>query len=144
MAEGFAPRVGQIVEHSFLWFEEAAAGQTEGRKTRPCLIVAVEPRAPANPPRVTVLPITSRRPPATSTAVEVPGNLMGRMGLDPARDAWVVIDDANVFVWPGFDLVPRTGGGFVRGSVARGFFERVRDEVVALRSRGRPRRVDRD
>ena len=57
---------------------------------------------------------------------------MGPMGLDPARDAWVVIDDANVFVWPGFDLVPQVGGGFVRGAVTRAFFERIREAVLAF------------
>jgi hypothetical protein len=40
-----APRVGQIVNHHFLWIDEQAAGQIEGRKARPCLIIAVEPSA---------------------------------------------------------------------------------------------------
>ncbi len=74
----------------------------------------------------------------------MPSHLIEPMGLDPARDAWVVIDDANVFVWPGFDLVPQVGGGFVCGAVTRAFFERVREAVLAVRPRGRPRRLDRD
>jgi hypothetical protein len=144
MADVPEPRVGQVVEHQFLWFEEAVAGQIEGRKARPCLIVAVEPRPVSDPPRVTVLPITSRKPDATSTTIAVPDPLKEVMGLDRARDAWVVIDDANTFLWPGFDLVPQTGGGFVRGAVTRAFFKHVRETVEAVRSRGRPRRIDRD
>ena len=37
-----APRIGQIIDHHFLWVDEQAAGKIEGRKARPCLIVAVE------------------------------------------------------------------------------------------------------
>ena len=105
-----APRVGQIVDHHFLWAEERTAGQLEGRKARPCLIVAVEPRRAA-PPRVTVLPITSRKPRAGATAVAFPDDVKARIGLDRRRPAWVIVDDANVFSWPGFDLVPQPGGG---------------------------------
>jgi mRNA-degrading endonuclease toxin of MazEF toxin-antitoxin module len=134
-----APRVGQIVDHHFLWVEEQAAGRMEGRKSRPCLIVAVEPQQRA-PPRVTVLPITSRPPRRGGGAVAIPDDVQTRIGLDPARPAWVVIGEANMFTWPGFDLVPQPHGGFVRGEITRGFFERVRDAVL----RGRPRTVDRD
>ena len=55
-----------------------------------------------------------------------------------------IIDDANVFDWPGFDLVPQSNGGFVRGTVTRGLFERIRDAVLTARARHRLREVDRD
>jgi hypothetical protein len=64
--------------------------------------------------------------------------------LDRTRAAWVVIDDANMFTWPGFDLIPQPGGGFVRGVVTRGFFIRIRDAVLAMHAAGRPRIVRRD
>jgi len=76
------PKVGQIVEHYFLWVEERVAGQIEGRKSRPCLVVAVEPRADGEP-RVTVLPITSQRPRAAADAVVIPDDVKARIGLDP-------------------------------------------------------------
>ena len=44
MIEGGEPQVGQIVDHYFLWADEEAAGQVEGRKPRPCVIIAVERR----------------------------------------------------------------------------------------------------
>lgn len=99
-----APRVGQVVEHFFLWSEEQSAGQVEGRKPRPCVIASVE-AAGGGQPRVTILPITSQPPRAGAATVAVPATLKPRLGLDPARSAWVVVDEANVFTWLGFDLV---------------------------------------
>lgn len=144
MAAGDACQVGQIVMHHFLWSHEHAAGRVEARKARPCLIIAVEPIPEAGGLRVTVLPITSQKPPETSIAVAIPDAVRRHIGLDRARTAWVVVDEANVFMWPGFDLVPHGSGGFVRGVVTRGLFSQVRDAVSAIRARGGPRRVDRD
>jgi hypothetical protein len=138
-----APKVGQVIEHHFLWFEEQTAGVIEGRKSRPCLIIAVEKIPPMSSPRVTVLPITSQAP-RNATAVAVPSQLHARLGLDPSRPAWVIIDDANVFAWPGFDLVPQPDGGFVRGIASASFFEHIRRAVIAVRSSGKPRTVKRD
>jgi len=106
MAEGREPQVGQVVDHLFLWADEQATGQVEGRKSRPCLIIAVE-RRKDTAPRVTVLPITSQRPRAGTNAVPIPDDVKARIGLDRIRPAWVVIDDANMFTWPGFDLIPQ-------------------------------------
>jgi hypothetical protein len=137
------PQVGQIVDHYFLWFDEQAAGRTEGRKSRPCLIIAIEPRKNAAP-RVTVLPITSQAPRPGTTALAVPGDVKDRIGLSRTRPAWIIIDDANIFAWPGYDLVPQPGGRFVRAVVTRGFFHLVRNAVSAAHTRNRPRRVERD
>jgi hypothetical protein len=138
-----APKVGQIVEHHFLWLAEHSTGQFEGRKRRPCLIVAVEERG-ASLPRVTLLPITSQIPRGGTSALAIPRELNARIGLDPGRDAWVVLDEANVFAWPGFDLVPQRSGGYVRGSVTAGFFTHVRNALIAMRTRGRPKLIERD
>ena len=139
-----APQVGQIVDHHFLWVAQHAAGEIEGRKARPCLIIAVERVAKNTQPRVTVLPITSQAPHQDVTALAIPNDIKARIGLDRQRPAWIVIDEANAFAWPGFDLVPQRDGSFVRGMVTRGFFMSVRDAVIALHSRGRPRIVERD
>lgn len=126
-----APKVGQVVEHYFLWQREHAEGLAEGRKSRPCLILIVEVRAGLSP-RVTLVPITSQSPRGESAALAIPRALNARIGLDPGRDAWLVIDEANVFVWPGFDLVPQSNGGFVRGTVTAGFFQQVRSAVLVM------------
>src|SRR5712691_3716818 len=143
MAVGDEPQVGQIVDHHFLWAEESSAGHVEGRKARPCLVIAVEQRKGAAP-RVTVLPVTSQPPRAGTTAVAVPDDVKVRIGLARARPAWLIVDDANVFAWPGYDLVPQRDGGFVRGVVTRGFFQLVRNAVLMAHARGRPRRLERD
>jgi PemK-like, MazF-like toxin of type II toxin-antitoxin system len=91
MPEGREPQVGQIVDHYFLWADEHAGGQVEGRKARPCVIIAVEARKEAAP-RVTVLPITSQPPRSETSAIAIPDDVKARVGLDPARPAWLVID----------------------------------------------------
>jgi hypothetical protein len=137
------PKVGQIVEHHFLWVDERAAGQLEGRKSRPCLIVAVEPQADSEH-RVTVLPITSQAPRSAGGAVAIPDDVKPRIGLDRSRPAWIVVEEANVFTWPGFDLVPQPNGGFVRGVITRGLFDRVRVALVSSWQNTGSRPVDRD
>lgn len=138
------PLVGQVVDHAFLWVEESRAGLEEGRKARPCLIIAVEPTVDRESPRVTLLPFTTRPPRDGGHAIAVPDRVKHLMGLDGDRAVWLVLDDANMFVWPGFDLVPQADGGFIRGQVTSGFFQQVRSALLALRSRGRPRHVPRD
>jgi hypothetical protein len=138
-----APKVGQIVEHHFLWLAEHSSGQFEGRKRRPCLIVAVEERG-ESAPRVTLLPITSQIPRQGISALAIPRELNARIGLDPKRDAWLVLDEANVFTWPGFDLVPQRSGEYARGNVTAGFFTLVRNTLIAMRARGRPKLIERD
>lgn len=95
-------------------------------------------------PRVTLLPITSQIPREGTSALAIPRELNARIGLDPSRDAWVVLDEANVFAWPGFDLVPQRSGGYVRGNVTAGFFTLVRNTLMTMRARGRPKLVERD
>lgn len=88
------PKAGQVVTHHFLWADEQAGGQVEGRKARPCLIIAVEAGV-VGAPRVTVLPITSQPPRADSTVVAVPETLKPRLGLDPARGESIAIPDVT-------------------------------------------------
>jgi mRNA-degrading endonuclease toxin of MazEF toxin-antitoxin module len=144
MAEAEMPKVGQIVRHHFLWSDEKSAGRAEGAKARPCIIIAVESRSSNDAPRVTVLPVTSQAPRSDAAAVAVPDGLKARIELDPGRPAWVVVDQANVFTWPGFDLVPSPSGSFIRGTITSGFFQQIATAVVATHARGRLRRTDRD
>jgi hypothetical protein len=135
------PRVGQVVDHHFLWEDDRNAGLSEARKPRPCLIIAVE-RIERHE-RVTLLPFTSQPQRRDTNVLPVPNTVAKRIGLDPSRQSWLVLDEANVFIWPGYDLVPQHSGRFTRGTVTAGFFQKVIDAVVAVRSRGRLREVDR-
>jgi hypothetical protein len=137
---GDPPEAGQIVDYYFLWNEEHRQGRVEGRKARPYLIIAVARRAPDAAPRVALLPITSQPPRAHQSAIAIPDNIKSRIGLDRRRHAWLILDDVNIFTWPGFDLIPQQNGGFVRGLVTRGFFALVREAAL----KARPRQTERD
>lgn len=87
---------------------------------------------------MTVLPVTHSPPSDPRLGVEIPHATKRRLGLDEAR-SWVVLTEANRFVWPGPDLRPSTPGD--AGSVAYGLlpyalFEDIRLKfIAALRAR---------
>jgi hypothetical protein len=88
--------------------------------------------------RVQVLPITSSPPADPADAIEIPGATAARLGLDERR-SWIVVSEANDFVWPGPDLRPAVGA---EGSVAYGFlppklFRQVRDRIIERYRSGR-------
>lgn len=58
---------------------------------------------------VTVLPVTHSPPQTPEDAVEIPADTKRRLGLDEAP-SWVVLTEANRFVWPGPDLRPGVNG----------------------------------
>jgi hypothetical protein len=94
---------------------------------------------------VTVLPITHTPPVEAETAVEIPTATKARLGLDTDR-SWVVLTEANRFLWPGPDLRPRQAGD--AGSVAYGLLpyglmEEIRQKFLALIKARRIRLVPR-
>jgi hypothetical protein len=127
-----APVQGLVIRYSYLWSAEHARGQEEGVKDRPCavvLVIAGDTVAPA----VTVLPITHTPPFNPALAVEIHPAVKRRLGLDDAR-SWVVLTEANRFIWPGPDLRPTTPGD--ASSVAYGLlpyamFEEIRLKFIA-------------
>jgi hypothetical protein len=137
------PEVGLVISYSYLWREEAEQGHVEGRKTRPCAIVIAMTQAEGRAPTVTVAPITHTLPDNPNHAVEIPPRVKQYLGLDEKR-AWIVLDDFNVFTWPGFDLrpVPKTDRydyGFLPprlfDQIRKKFLELVRGELAAETSR---------
>jgi hypothetical protein len=52
---------------------------------------------------VTVVPITHSAPKDKSLAVELPQAVKRHLGLDAER-SWVMLDEGNRFIWPGYDL----------------------------------------
>lgn len=130
-----APEPGLVIAYSFLWSDEAAEGHAEGRKTRPCAIVLV--LVPADDtdgaPGVYVAPITHSMPHDPQVAVEIPMAVKRHLGLDQER-SWVVLEELNSFVWPGYDLrqIPGVPGEYVYGPLPPRFFETLRDRFTAL------------
>jgi len=126
------PAPGLVIRYSYLWKSEHARGQEEGVKDRPCAIILAI-AGDAGETVVTVLPITHSPPADPRFAVEVPHATKRRLGLDDAR-SWVVLTEANRFVWPGPDLRPSAPGD--ASSVAYGLlpyalFEEIRLKFIA-------------
>jgi hypothetical protein len=102
------PKSGLVISYSYLWRNEARTGLMEGRKSRPCAIVLVIQKDEGNGPQVTVAPITHSQPQDPSVALEIPSTVKRHLGLDGER-SWVILDEFNVFTWPGFDLASVAG-----------------------------------
>ena len=127
------PVQGLVIRYSYLWRSEHRRGQEEGVKDRPCAVILVT-RAEDGEHVVTVLPITHTPPADLGTALEIPAATKGRLGLDSER-SWVVLTEANRFIWPGPDLRPSRAGD--AGSVAYGllpyrFMDEIRTRFIAL------------
>ena len=138
------PQVGLVISYSYLWSDEASDGHVEGRKDRPCAIVMAVQQGEGEPPLVAVVPITHSRHSDEESAIEIPPKVAKYLGLD-SDASWVVLDDVNVFGWPGYDLrqVPGHAGRYDYGLLPPKFFEKIvqrfselrQDEKVASTSR---------
>ncbi|HYP36523.1 MAG TPA: hypothetical protein VEQ62_09300, partial [Stellaceae bacterium] len=64
-----------------LWSREAEAGETEGRKDRPCVVITAFRRVADGRLRVRVLPIT-HRPIEDSRSLPIPPEVKRHLGLD--------------------------------------------------------------
>ncbi len=81
MALPKTPFPGMVVRYSFLWSSEARAGQAEGRKDRPCVIVTAIRRVADGRLRVRVLPIT-HMPTEEARSIAIPPRVQRHLGLD--------------------------------------------------------------
>lgn len=122
------PVPGLVISCSYLWHSESLARREEGRKGRPCAIVAAIRTEDSGVLRVLVLPVTHAPPQRVSDAVELPAHVKRRLNLDDAR-SWVVVSEWNDFVWPGPDLrrVPdKDGFSTAYGMLPPQLFETIR------------------
>jgi hypothetical protein len=131
------PTPGLVIRYAYLWEAEARQGREEGAKDRPCAVVLVVLREGSHP-IVRVLPVTHTPPQNSADALEIPAATKNRLGLDSER-SWVVLSEANDFLWPGPDL--RAVPGRDPSTVAYGFlppgFMRVLRERLEDRRRER-------
>lgn len=101
------PVPGMVISYSYLWRHEYHQGREEGTKNRPCAIVfQIETSQEAV--QVMVAPITHRPPTDARLALEIPVGVKRHLGLDNEK-SWVILDDYNIFDWPGHDLQPIAG-----------------------------------
>ena len=138
------PYAGLVIRYSYLWKREFDAGRDEGTKDRPCAIVMAVVDEDGDKD-VWVLPITHSPPPNVADAIEIPTLTKNRLGLDSDR-SWIVITEANEFVWPGPDLRPVPGrdpSTIVYGALPPRFFAHVRDKFLERDRSEKSRRVKR-
>jgi glyoxylase-like metal-dependent hydrolase (beta-lactamase superfamily II) len=138
------PVPGLIIRYSYLWYREHREGRDEGRKDRPCAIIAAV-RDDGRDTRVLVLPVPHSAPDHAGLAVEIPAAVKQRLKLD-AEPSWVVLSEWNEFVWPGPDLRPAPTGddaSVAYGMLPPGLFATIRDRFLSLAPAGVPRRVPR-
>lgn len=138
------PKPGLVIRYSFLWREQAERGQEEGEKDRPCAVVMTTENDQGDTV-VIVLPITHTPPSVPELAVEIPAATKARLGLDDQR-SWIIIDEANRFIWPGPDLRPRNPAdtsSVAYGLLPASLFTQVRDKLAKAIELRRMRAVKR-
>ena len=126
------PVPGLVICYSYLWRREFQRGQEEGVKDRPCAVVTVVTEDQGSKV-VTVLPVTHTPPAEGDLAVEIPYATKQRLGLDGER-SWVMLTEANRFIWPGPDLrMKKPGGGseavaygLLPRRLVQGYFPQIR------------------
>lgn len=139
------PEVGLVISYSYLWSDEAEAGHVEGRKNRPCAIVLVVRQTEGSAPVVAVVPITHSLHRNADAAIEIPTRIKRHLGLDD-QPSWIVLDDFNVFTWPGYDLRPVPGqqDRYHYGLLPPRLFEDIVRKFSELRRQGQTARTSRD
>lgn len=125
------PHPGLVIRYAYLWKREHEEGREDGSKDRPCAIVLSIAEEDGER-EVLVLPITRTPPEHANDAIEIPPPTKRRLNLDSER-SWIVITEANEFVWPGPDLRPtleRDPSTIAYGTLPPKFFVHVRDKFL--------------
>ena len=112
-------------------------GRLEGTKGRPAVIVLAVRTSIGGGRKVTVAPITHSKPQSETPSIELPARIKAHLGLDEGR-SWVILDETNEFIWPGYDLRPIPGkpGTYSYGVLPGKLFAKVVEGVSALWDRG--------
>ena len=138
------PYPGLVIRYVYLWRREHQEGRDDGVKDRPCAIVMAVTDDDGEW-QVLVLPITHSPPQYPADAIEIPTETKKRLGLDVDR-SWIVITEANEFLWPGPDLRPVSGGDASTidyGPFPPRFFALVRDKFLERDRREKNTRIRR-
>jgi hypothetical protein len=137
------PKPGLVIRYSFLWSAERAEGNIEGAKDRPCAIVVATPRDTNGHINTIVAPITHSPPSDKATSIAVPIAVCRALGLDESQH-WLRLDELNRFVWPGYDIRPRSNGSYAYGMLPPALFDQLRRGILELQRVRKARIVSRD
>ena len=119
------PRAGDVIHYRYLWRHEANSKLEDGRKTRPCLVVAAR-ESEAGLLVYTVPISTKNHDPAHSRMV--PADVCDLLKL--SRDSRVVWNELNRFIWVGPDVEPLASGTPYYGNVGFHFWDEMRRKVL--------------
>jgi hypothetical protein len=138
------PEPGLVISYAYVWRREFEAGQEEGSKNRPCVIVLSVNKQESGT-QVTVVPITHSLPSSALPYVEIPHRVKQHLGLDDDR-SFVILDEVNQFIWPGYDLRPIPGQ---QRDIAYGFlpprlFDQIRSGILEIILQRRGKIIPRD
>jgi hypothetical protein len=136
------PEPGLVISFNYLWRREERLGRDNARYPRPCAIVLAQRRAADGATLVLVTAITHSAPDGDTAAVLLPPRVKRHLGLDDAP-SWVIVDEVNEFVWPGYDLAPDQDGEVAIGFLPPRLLERIRERLLAAAREGRLGRVSR-
>lgn len=134
------PHPGLVIRYAYLRKRVPVAGREEGSEDRPCSIV-VSVLDDEGEQEVMVLPIRHSAPQRVEDAIEIPAATLQRLGPD-SEHSWIMIDEANEFVWPGPDLRPvpgRDDSTIMHGALPPKFFAHVRDRFIERVQRDKSR-----
>lgn len=134
------PEPGLVIHFNYLWRREQQAGSEEARYPRPCAIIVSYRRSPGKPQIVLLAPITHTRPRDGDSAIEIPAAVKAHLGLDD-QPSWVMVDEVNETLWPGFDLRPNVNGTYVYGSIPPKLYARIKARILDGYHRGSLTRV---
>lgn len=120
------PANADVLLYEYLWRAEHARGLEDGKKVRPCLVVATYESRGAL--RVITAPFTTRDY-APETTVEVPAAVSRHLRLDGrSRIVWT---ELNEFSWVSSDVRPGADGTPHLGKVPERLWRSVLDKIVA-------------
>ena len=123
------PKCGQIIQYSYLWYREAVVGQEEGRKDRPCAIILT-----AKDGRIGVVPLTTSKPSNETPALELPPAIGKQLGFGE-KASWIIVNEVNLFKWPGLDIRPVKKDQWIFGQLPPNFTKAILQGVKHQRSR---------
>lgn len=119
------PQPGQIIRYVYLWRWEHEGGREDGRKVRPCLVVATYERRGFL--RVITAPFTTRDY-TPQNSIGIPAPVIQHLSLDDrARIIW---NDLNEFTWVGPDVRAGTNGAPLIGYLPERLWRQVINKIV--------------
>ena len=123
-----APKPGDVIRFSYLWWREHEDGEESGRKYRPCVVVVAMQKIGDDLVRLSVAPVTRKRP-ASRVAVELPSKVKAHLKLDRGA-SWVICDELNQLDWPSTDVANVPGGGFSYGQLPPTLLKRIQSALL--------------